>query len=222
MANRIYTGGSLRRQSHAFCDDFVQALNRKGIAQTKIAFKNDTGPTSEVIFADFDGFNPQEVTKDGSTIASPTWLPGRLALFYTSWKLNHADIFSHDLSTGERKIFARYGGSNFSPAVSPDGSRVAMILSKDGWTDLYVGDADGTSVRRLTKSREDESSPCWSPDGQWICFAAKLKERRSLCKISPSGGEIQRIPTSGVLNPTEPDWSPDGKSIVFTSMMGGI
>ena len=31
-----------------------------------------------------------------------------------------------------------FGGANISPAASPDGSKVAMILSKDGWTDLYV------------------------------------------------------------------------------------
>jgi len=92
-----------------------------------------------------------------------------------------------------------------------------MILSKDGWTDLYVCNADGSGLRRLTKSPQDESSPCWSPDGQWICFASKDRERRSLAKISVSGGTPQRIPTNGVGNPTEPDWSPDGKWIAFTS-----
>jgi TolB protein len=107
-----------------------------------------------------------------------------------------------------------------SPAVSPDGSRVAMILSKDGWTDLYLCNADGSGLRRLTRSPQDESSPCWSPDGKWICYASKDKERRSLCKISASGGEPQRIRTDGALNPTEPDWSPDGKSIAFTVQFG--
>ncbi|HWI59614.1 MAG TPA: hypothetical protein VNZ22_20465, partial [Bacillota bacterium] len=203
-------------------DDFVQALGRKGIAQTKIAFKNDTGPTSEIYIADFDGHNDQAVTADKNLVAAPSWVPGHLALYYTSYKMGGPDIFYHNLASGARKAYARYGGSNMSPAVSPDGSKVAMILSKDGWTDLYVANADGSDLRRLTKSKEDESSPCWSPDGKWICFAAKLKERRALCKVSPAGGEIQRIPTSGVLNPTEPDWSPDGEWIVFTSMMGGF
>ena len=92
-----------------------------------------------------------------------------------------------------------------------------MILSKDGWTDLYVSDADGTNLKRLTKSPQDESSPCWSPDGRWICFAAKEKEHRTLCKVSPSGGALQTIGTSGMPSPTEPDWSPDGKWIAFTA-----
>jgi TolB protein len=222
LVSKAYSGASLRLQAHTFADEFVNAVpQRKGIARTKIAFKNDTGPTSEIFIADFDGHNAQAATSDKSIVAAPCWA-GNQALYYVSYKLNHPDIFYHDLPTQARRTFARYGGSNISPAVSGDGRKVAMILSKDGWTDLYVCNSDGTGLTRLTKSREDESSPCWSPDGKWICFAAKIKERRSLCKISPSGGEIQRIATSGVLNPTEPDWSPDGKWIVFTSMMGGF
>jgi TolB protein len=219
LVSKIYSGASLRRQSHKFVDDFVEALGRKGIAETKIAFKVGAGGNSEVYVADFDGHNPTGVTRDGTIVAAPCWVPGKFALYYNSYKLGNPAIFSHDLSTGARKTVAWYGGSSISPAVSPNGSKVAMILSKDGWTDLYVADADGTNMRRLTKSPEDESSPCWSPDGQWICFAAKIKERRSLCKVPASGGPIQRIPTSGVLNPTEPDWSPDGKWIAFTAQM---
>jgi TolB protein len=217
LVSKAYTGATLRRQAHAFADDFVEALGRKGIARTKIAFKIDSGRTSEIYVSDFDGRNPQAVTRDNTLAAAPCWVPGRFELFYNSYKPGNPAIFSHDLMTGARRTVAWYGGSSMSPAVSPDGRRVAMILSKDGWTDLYVADADGTNLKRLTKSPEDESSPCWSPDGQWICFAAKLKERRSLCKISPAGGPIQRIPTTGVSNPTEPDWSPDGKWIAFTS-----
>ena len=106
----------------------------------------------------------------------------------------------------------RAGDVDLGPAAgAEDGGKIAMILSKDGWTDLYVCNADGSNLRRLTKSPQDESSPCWSPDGKWICFAAKEKEHRSLCKVSPSDGPIQHIATGGVPSPSEPDWSPDGK-----------
>ncbi len=223
LVSKAYSGASLRRQAHAFADDFVNAIpQHKGIALTQIAFKNDTGRNSEIYTADFDGHNAHAATTDNTIVAAPCWVPGRKELYYTSYKLNHVDIFHQDLLTGVRRPFARHGGSNMSPAVSPDGTKVAMILSRDGWTDLYVCNANENDPKRLTRTPEDESSPCWSPDGKWICFAAKLKERRSLCKISASGGEVQRIPTVGVLNPTEPDWSPDGKWIVFTAMMGSF
>jgi TolB protein len=217
LVSKAYSGASARRQVHAFVDEFTQALHRKGIAQTKIAFKGESGGNSEIYLADFDGHNEKAVTKDNTIVAAPCWVPGRLAIYYTSYKMNHADIFYHDLSTGSRRAFARYGGSNMSPAVSPDGRKVAMILSMDGWTDLYVGNADGSGKpQRLTQSPQDESSPCWSPNGQWICFAAKEKDHRSLCKIAASGGKIQAISTGGLPSPSEPDWSPDGKWIAFT------
>lgn len=222
LGNRVYSG-PFRRQVHRFADDFVNAVpgHAKGIAQTRIMFKAQAGGTSEIYVADFDGTNSQQMTRDGSIVAAPCWVPGRTAAYYTSYRLNHADIFYHDFSAGTRRVFARYGGSNMSPAVSPDGTRVAMILSKDGWTDLYVGNADGSAPRRLTKSPQDESSPCWSPDGRWICYASKEGERRSLSLIAASGGAPRRLRTSLASSPTEPDWSPDGKYIAFTSQRGG-
>ena len=219
LVSKAYAGATLRRQCHAFADDFVKALDQKGIAQTRIAFVGESGRDSEIYVADFDGHNAEAVTQDHTLTVSPCWVPGHLALYYTSYKLNHPDIFYHNLASRGRKIFARYGGSNLSPAVSPDGRRVAMILSKDGWTDLYVCDADGTGLKRLTRSPQDESSPCWSPDGRWICYASKDHERRALSRISPEGGTPHRVATVGAPNPTEPEYSPDGKWIAFTMMV---
>ena len=128
---KAYSGASMRRQAHVFVDDFVQAIGRKGIAQTKIAYKGKTGKGSEIFIADFDGANAMGVTKDGSLVAAPCMIPGRLGMYYVSYKLNHADIFYQDLSSGSRKVFAKHGGSNMSPAVSPDGRKVAMVLKGD-------------------------------------------------------------------------------------------
>jgi TolB protein len=66
----------------------------------------------------------------------------------------------------------------------------------------------------------EDSSPCWSPDGSWICFATKKAERRRLAKIPAGGGAVQYLNTTGAANPTEPDWSPDGKWIAFTRQAG--
>ncbi len=217
LVNKAYSGAQLRRQAHKFADDFLESIGRKGIGSTRIAFKGETPSGSEIFVADFDGHNVQAVTADHTIVSAPCWVPGRSALLYGSYKYNHADIFFQNLSTRERTVFARFGGSNMSPAVSPDGSQVAMILSKDGWPDLYVGEMSGGAPRRLTKSPQDESSPCWSPDGRWICFAAKENEHRGLCKIPAGGGPLQRISTSGVPSPTEPDWSPDNQWIAFTA-----
>jgi TolB protein len=222
--SRSYTGASLRRQAHTFADDIVQAITgKKGIAQTKIAFKVEAaGGNGEIYVADFDGHNAQAITHDDAIVAAPAWVPGRLAIYYTSYKRGNPDIFYHNLGNGQRHVVAGYSGLNTSAAVSPDGTKVAMILSRSGSPDVWVGNADGSNLKQLTSTPEDESSPCWSPDGQWICFATKIAERRVLAKVPAGGGAMQRIPTPGAPNPTEPDWSPDGKWIVFTSQAGGF
>ena len=223
LLSRSYTGATPLAQAHLFADDIVFAITgKKGIAQTKIAFKaQQPDGNGEIYVADFDGYAPQAVTSDDTIVAAPAWAPGRLALCYTSYKLGNPDVFYHDLSTGQRRVLAAYSGLNDSAAVSPDGSKVAMILSKAGSPNVWVCNLDGSNLKRLTTGIED-SSPCWSPDGQWICFAAKTKtqERRRLAKVSADGGEVHYFNTSGVANPTEPDWSPDGKWIAFTSQMG--
>jgi TolB protein len=219
---RIYTGTSPRRQAHAFADDIVLAITgKKGIGQSRIAFKmqpTGSGP-GEIFVSDFDGHNYQAVTTDRNIVAAPAWVPGRLALCYTSYQPGNPDIFYHDLATGQRRILAGYSGLNDSAAVSPDGSKVAMILSKSGSPNVWICNLDGSDLKHLTTGVED-SSPCWSPDGKWICFAAKIHSRRVLAKVPANGGDVRVVQTVGTPNPTEPDWSPDGKWIAFTSQMG--
>lgn len=216
---KAYTGGTTRSQAHALADDVTELLFKvPGIARTKVAFKVENDHKSnEIYVADYDGHNAIPVTQDKSIVAAPTWMPKAWHLLYTSYKNGFAWIYSHNLTTGERKPFARFAGSNISPAVSSDGNKVAMIVSKAGSPDLWVMNIDGSGLTQLTKTPEDESSPCWSPDGRTICFASRINERRGLYTIPATGGAMRRIDTEGQPNPSEPAWSPDGKWIMFTS-----
>lgn len=221
MPRKGYSGGTLRSQAHALADDIAQTLTQlPGIAQRKITFKVHTGPgAKEIYIADYDGHNARPVTQDRVNVTAPCWA-GRSSLFYASYKLGNASIFSHNLPTGQRKAVARYGGSSISPAASPDGSKLAMILSKGGSPDLYVSDIEGGGLTQLTRTREAESSPCWSPDGRKICYVSRERGPANLYIISAGGGRPQMINTAGAPTPSEPDWSPDGKWIAFTSLMG--
>jgi len=221
LLSKVYNGASLRRQAHAFADEIVQTIrNTKPIGQTKIAYKSQgASGAGEIFVADFDGHGAQAVTTDGAIVAKPAWVPGQRAIFYTSYARGNPDIFYHSLSSGQRRVVAGYSGLNTSAAVSPDGSKIAMVLSKAGSPNIWVSSADGSNLKRITTGLED-SSPCWSPDGEWICFATKHNERRRLAKIPAGGGTVQYLSTVGAPNPTEPDWSPDGKWIAFTSQMG--
>lgn len=223
LLSKAYSGGSLRTQAHTLANDIIFAITgKKGLAGTKIAYKVDLGKTSEIFVADYDGANAVQITSDGSEVAMPAWVPGQRKLLYSSWKNGAPYIFSHDLGSGSRTAFAKYPGSNYSPAVSPDGRKVVMILSKGGSPDLYVANIDGSGLQQLTRTRDDEASPCWSPDSSKICYSSRYGGRAALFTVSASGGEPHRLSVGNVLNLTEPDWSPDGKTLVFTAQMGSF
>jgi len=192
---KAYSGASLRAQAHRLADDVVlQITGVKGIAETRIAFKVDTGSTSEIYVADFDGHNAQPVTRDGTIVAAPCWVPGQLAIYYTSYKTGTPNIFFQDLATGERRNFAHYGRheqQRGGVAGRPQGGDDPEQGRQPGCLCLQRGRHRSQATDH---TREDESSPCWSPDGRWICFAGKIDERRSLCKVSVDGGPVQRIP----------------------------
>jgi TolB protein len=222
VLGKAYSNGTLRQQVHAFADEVATTLTGlPGIAQTKIAYKAEAGlGKSEVYIADYDGFGSVAATRDGSMVLNPCWV-GKGSVVYGSYKLGNPYIFSQELGTGQRRTVSRQPGDNYSPAVSKDGRRIAMILNKAGNPDLYVMNMDGSGLKQLTKTREAESSPCWSPDGRTICFVSREGGPAGLYLISPEGGSRRRLATGGSTC-TEPDWSPDGKWIAFTRQSRGF
>ena len=220
--SRIYSSGTTRSQAHAFADDIVKEIRgTPPIFRSRIAFCASAGANIELCVSDFDGHDLVPMTHDASLVATPSWSPGGRKLFYTSWKSSFTQIIQHDTITGNRSVFAAYGGGNFNPVVSPDGGKVAMILSKGGSPNLYVCDSDGGNLKQLTHERDDASSPTWSPDGREICYVAR-SGRATLRKIGVNGGNSTELRLGIAGNLTSPDWSPDGKKIIFTSGSGSF
>jgi len=220
-----FTASTQRAAVHALSDSIAKALTALpniGIAQTKVTFKVEPSRgRSEVYVTDFDGYGPQAVTQDNTLVSAPCWA-GKGTLVYSSYKLGNPQIFSHVLSTGSRNAVARHPGNNYSPAVSPDGRRVAMILNMNGTPNLYVSSIDGSGLKQLTRNRHGDACPSWSPDGQTICYVSRAGGSASLYKIPASGGTPAPVRTTFAPSPTEPDWSPDGKWIAFTAQVSGF
>jgi TolB protein len=129
-----------------------------------------------------------------------------------------------------------YGGSAQTPVWSPDGRRLAFASINDPGTRLrpvngmalYVVDADGSDLRRLTPWKLRAGfAPDWSPDGSRILFRTQPHgsadaTNGALYSIKPDGTGLRRLTHfprgTGVLQMGS--YSPDGKSIVFDTTAG--
>ena len=54
-----------------------------------------------------------------------------------------------------------HAAADYDPAWSPDGSRILFVSERDGNAELYVMDANGGNLQRLTHTPEWESWPTW-------------------------------------------------------------
>jgi Tol biopolymer transport system component len=99
-----------------------------------------------------------------------------------------------------------------TPAVSPDGGRVAIVLRRNGKRQLHVLSSDGAELQPIAEGIDVQDSSSWSPDGRWIVTGGSAASGPGLFKIRLDGGLPVRLVAGQALNPV---WSPDGSLIVY-------
>jgi Tol biopolymer transport system component len=123
---------------------------------------------------------------------------------------------------------------NVSPALSPDGSQIVFLSSRDLFSvDMYLADAKtGEIIRRLVKTATDphfdslqflSSAGSWDSKGERFVFGGITKSEPVLVVVNTKTGkreeEVVFKDLGEILNPT---WSPDGRFIAFSALNAGF
>ncbi len=143
-------------------------------------------------------------------------------LLVTSTRHGSADLFALDrgLPTELNRITRDSLYSEAEAVFSPDGSRIAFISDRDGNVELYVMNADGTDLRRLTSTPGVEGSPSWTADGRQIVYASNATGNFQIWVIDADGSDPRQLTQEPASN-FQPAVSPDGRTIAFTSDRDG-
>lgn len=107
---------------------------------------------------------------------------------------------------------------NFHARPSPDGSRIAFDSDRDGERAVYVADADGRSVRRVT-GEGFAAVPSWSPDGRRLAYVRAEAGRPrvwNLWLVDLATGRTTRLTSHRVGQPWGAAWFPDGERIAYS------
>lgn len=94
-------------------------------------------------------------------------------------------------------------------------AKIAFASNRDGNSEIYVMNPDGSEQVNLTHHPGNDYSPVWSPTGKQILFASDRGGRTSdLYMMNADGGGVRRVFNRRVAR-SHPTWSPDGEQIAY-------
>jgi hypothetical protein len=190
-----------------------EALRRHGFENPKAS------DTSHYSFGVSDVDAPLEVP---ITSGEPTRPPPGTKVVFTSDRIaGTTEIFAIG-SDGKMTRITDHPNGDERPSFSPDGETIVFVSRRQGNDSLFLVNADGTDLRRLTSPTTDggDSWPAWSPDGREIVFGSDRAGAGAddLWIIGVDGANPRQLTELGPGTTTFwPSWSPDGTLIAFAS-----
>ncbi|MGQ0744678.1 MAG: hypothetical protein ACT4OS_10170 [Acidimicrobiales bacterium] len=207
---------------------------------TRIAYESTTAEGTDVWMVEAagggaGGGTARKLTADPGDERFPAFSPDGRTLAFASDRTGNFDIYTIALDsdrtaptgagppdvgeTAARRLtdtpLPEYG-----PVWSSDGTRIFFQSLRDGDSEIYVMNADGTGTERLTSSPGDDELPAVSPDGEKLAFTSARDGNPEVYVMDATGGAATRVTDDAAVD-SAPAWSPDGEDLVFQSSRRG-
>jgi len=146
-----------------------------------------------------EGGAPRPLTSGETDFGSPAWLDADTVLAVGNDVPNpeldpiESEIYAIDVASGDRRALTDRDGPDRSPAVSPDGRRIAYLGYDDAvlayqQDDLWVMEADGADPRNLTADYDHPvSAPQWAENGRGVYVLAEVEGQGVLALVDLNG-----------------------------------
>jgi Tol biopolymer transport system component/DNA-binding winged helix-turn-helix (wHTH) protein len=189
-----------------------------------IVFSSQRGGLASLWRVSASGGTPRPVAGVGVVATGPSISPkGNQLVYLQSFikeNLVRVNLKDEKHSEGPPAVLNLKKGRNWRPNFSPDGKRFAFE-SVLGHSEIWACDNDGANCGQLTSLQGTAGAPRWSPDGHYLAFEFRPKERSEIYLLEVGGGMPRLLPTLPGADNGGPSWSRDGKWIYFYSVRGG-
>jgi TolB protein len=187
------------------------------------------GGIRNLLVANADGTNQQQVTEGFDINGAPAWSPdGTTVLIQTDIEgfttLVKVTIGSDNKMSASAQLTADIKADSVAGVWSPDGSKIAFQSKRDGpLSQVFVMNADGSDKRRLSDGNGFAGQPAWSPDSAMVAYVTGEQQTagalREVYMVAVNEGAPTKVSSIGG-SLTNPIWSPDGNSIVCVQPVG--
>ena len=171
-------------------------FNERGFRQLFIV-PSEGGTARQITFGEFDDIS-----------SGLSWSRNNKKIFFSSYQKPEAEyargqsnIYSVDVNNLKLKELTYREGTESSPQVSPDGSRIAFVgstWSENFYNDrkIYIMNSDGTDLKCVTSNLDQTpSSPIWASNNSGVFFNVREFGQSNVYYASVNG-EINKV-TSG-------------------------
>lgn len=132
-----------------------------------------------------------------------------------------SNILRVDVATGTVKVLLANFHANVTPTVNPVDGRIAFAGDISGNKEIWVMDADGANLHRLTSDLAWDINPAWSPDGTKIAFESNRTGNFEIYIMKVATRFITRPMTLPASHEGKPVWQPGGDLLAFESDRSG-
>lgn len=211
VLSRGYAAADPLKAANRFMNDVIEHYTKTpGVFGSRIAFvRTNRNPTvtKNVYSIEMNGEAASAVTNNRSLNVLPSIGPGGQVLF-TSYAKRNPDLWIS--SGGAPARVSSQPGLNLGGVMSPDGSTIALTLSKDGNSEIYTIDTSSSGIKaRLTNNAAIDGSPTWNPGGNQLAFvSSRNSEPLPVFRMGSNGSGATRLSEPGGLPGPTPDWNP--------------
>ena len=182
-------GGEPQNISNHAHTDAAPAWSPDGTQIVFVSNRGDNRAAYGIFTMNADGGNVRQIYFANSFAHFPTYSPdGRRIIFNDDkigGKTGNFELFSIDAESGgdeQRLTFRRR--YDVQPAISPDGKSIAFVSDAGGSSEIYLMNADGSGLVRITRDLADDNYPVWSSDGKQILFTSNRSGRFGIYALS--------------------------------------
>ena len=131
------------------------------------------------------------------------------AYVFEAYAKGNLDLYLHGATSAGQPL-AQHPAGDYGPAWRPGTNQIAFVSWRDGNKDLYLVEADGSNLTRLTGGMDDCEAPAWHPDGRRLAYVRWRDDAADLWELDVETGATRQV-TTDLYPDLSPAYAPDGR-----------